>query len=446
MTFYNRRWEPLGSKQDFWSLLSKITGVPHRILQGLDSHDQYSVAQRMSWASKRVTTRPEDRAYCLMGIFDVNMSLLYGEGEKAFWRLQEEIMRQTHDHSMFAWSRKGYRGPRDLLARSPVDFIQCSEAYRVEPNPEQYSITNTGLSISLSMLPWAMYIYLAVLECRHETAIPYSFIHDTRSAIFLERSPETGQFRRIAFLGQDICTIKRAEVVDQLKTQRISILPRDRWSTAWYARMEPYGFDLAESPFDIGPEALRGAIISSRNPPQRLSGSGRWHVKLLPGQHGTVAWIKFSASDKAPSKIGLVKLGFDFNFNPVCMLWTSDQLSRDRAANRQGEAAKTSVLDTNDWIEKEVASYGIDGSLNDLEVRGELQPYYAFRGHSTSGLRARIPALEFSIKIDRPVLGRDAWIVEMEPIGSQEGTPTNDAQKPPNLAWLSKKDIIVAVD
>jgi hypothetical protein len=59
-----------------------------------------SVARRMSWAAKRQTTRTEDVAYCLMGIFDVNMPLLYGEGEKAFIRLQEEIIKENDDHSL----------------------------------------------------------------------------------------------------------------------------------------------------------------------------------------------------------------------------------------------------------------------------------------------------------------------------------------------------------
>ena len=63
-----------------------------------------SVAQKMSWASRRTTTRLEDVAYSLMGIFDVNMPLLYGEGQKAFMRLQHEIVRVSDDESIFAWT------------------------------------------------------------------------------------------------------------------------------------------------------------------------------------------------------------------------------------------------------------------------------------------------------------------------------------------------------
>ena len=62
-----------------------------------------SVAQRMKWASKRATTRVEDVAYCLTGLFNVNMSLLYGEGKKAFFRLQETILKSSRDHSVLAF-------------------------------------------------------------------------------------------------------------------------------------------------------------------------------------------------------------------------------------------------------------------------------------------------------------------------------------------------------
>jgi hypothetical protein len=94
--FYSREWTYLGSKKDkngFQDLISGITGITAVILDGLSSVEELSVAQRMQWASGRHTTRSEDLAYCLMGIFGVNMPLLYGEGMKSFARLQEEILK-----------------------------------------------------------------------------------------------------------------------------------------------------------------------------------------------------------------------------------------------------------------------------------------------------------------------------------------------------------------
>lgn len=104
--FYTSWWTQMGTKQRLCHEISTITGVPVRVFTFEDPVRSYSVAVRMSWAADRETTRTEDVAYCLFGLFDVNLPLLYGEGPKAFRRLQEEIMRTVNDASLFAWSRK----------------------------------------------------------------------------------------------------------------------------------------------------------------------------------------------------------------------------------------------------------------------------------------------------------------------------------------------------
>ena len=87
----------------------------------------FSIAQRMSWASKWKATREEDIAYSLLGLFDVNMAILYGEGNKAFRRLQEETIRASSDQSILAWSRihEGWNG--EILARSPSNFYRSGD-------------------------------------------------------------------------------------------------------------------------------------------------------------------------------------------------------------------------------------------------------------------------------------------------------------------------------
>ncbi len=144
------------------------------------------MARKMSWASRRVTTRLEDMAYCLLGIFDVNMPLIYGEGRKAFLRLQQEIMKSTIDHSLFAWGKVVHetseRCSKDqvlglepiewkppemrlqhmgLLAESPTYFKDC-EAHTL-PDSSSVFIENqrrhtpvpfmmdSGVSISLNV-------------------------------------------------------------------------------------------------------------------------------------------------------------------------------------------------------------------------------------------------------------------------------------------------------
>lgn len=99
VNFYNVNWSCIGTKASLGALISKITGIPIEVLNYSKRPDEYSVPDRMAWASRRRTTRLEDQAYCLMGLFGVNMSLLYGEGDKAFQRLQKEIMGLTNQTS-----------------------------------------------------------------------------------------------------------------------------------------------------------------------------------------------------------------------------------------------------------------------------------------------------------------------------------------------------------
>jgi hypothetical protein len=82
-------WETIGTKASLRlrTITSSITGISVEVLLNPQLLPSMSVAHRMSWAANRETTRTEDVAYCLMGIFDVNMPLLYGEGNKAFIRL-----------------------------------------------------------------------------------------------------------------------------------------------------------------------------------------------------------------------------------------------------------------------------------------------------------------------------------------------------------------------
>jgi hypothetical protein len=86
----------LGTKETLQQEVLVRTGIPVGTLLG-DGLETYSVAQRMSWAAKRNTSRIEDRAYCLLGIFGTNMPLIYGERETAFISLQEEIIRTSND-------------------------------------------------------------------------------------------------------------------------------------------------------------------------------------------------------------------------------------------------------------------------------------------------------------------------------------------------------------
>lgn len=136
LLFLSDSWEFLGSRADLADKLEEITQIPASILRLEKSPSEMSIAQRMSWAASRQTTRVEDEAYSLLGIFDVNMPTLYGEGRKAFQRLQEEIMKQSSDTTLFAWGNSTLldalawytQDAQPLLfATKPSDFAKCSQ-------------------------------------------------------------------------------------------------------------------------------------------------------------------------------------------------------------------------------------------------------------------------------------------------------------------------------
>jgi hypothetical protein len=97
--FFSKEGKKLGSKVLLERQVCKITAIPVKGLEG-SSLSNFSVAERISWAEKRETTRKEDKAYSLLGIFGVHMPLIYGEGrDHAFIRLREEIDKASKGRS-----------------------------------------------------------------------------------------------------------------------------------------------------------------------------------------------------------------------------------------------------------------------------------------------------------------------------------------------------------
>lgn len=118
MISYASKWDSIGLRHDLAEHIAEATGIHTKYIglkPALSSSLilEASVAERMSWASHRKTTRIEDIAYCLLGIFDVNMPLIYGEGLNAYKMLQECIMQNTDDQSIFAWGE--LRGISNVL-------------------------------------------------------------------------------------------------------------------------------------------------------------------------------------------------------------------------------------------------------------------------------------------------------------------------------------------
>lgn len=154
--FLDRQWNIIGEKSKLAAEISAITGIGKDyldILQGARAPlAQASIATKMSWASKRETGRVEDMAYCLLGIFNINMPLLYGEGKKAFMRLQLEIIRKSDDESIFAWtSPNPFNGEQGMLASWPTWFANCGNIERTHMMflRPPYSMTHKGLEFHI---------------------------------------------------------------------------------------------------------------------------------------------------------------------------------------------------------------------------------------------------------------------------------------------------------
>ncbi|GIZ41060.1 hypothetical protein CKM354_000437700 [Cercospora kikuchii] len=156
--FYGRGYSRSGTKTSLSPILHVVTRIDGQLLLGRKPLRHVAIAQRLSWASRRATTRPEDMSYSLLGLLGVNMPLLYGEGEDAFIRLQQKIVTDTNDESIFAWISNGpERG--GMLANSPSDFYECnrvqltSESLYTDRPP--YALTNQGIEFfTPSLRPW----------------------------------------------------------------------------------------------------------------------------------------------------------------------------------------------------------------------------------------------------------------------------------------------------
>ena len=89
--FFSRDRKRLGDKRTLEQQIHEITKIAIPALRGIRL-SQFDIGERLSWAENRQTTRKEDKAYSMLGIFDVHMPLIYGEGkEKALKRLRREI-------------------------------------------------------------------------------------------------------------------------------------------------------------------------------------------------------------------------------------------------------------------------------------------------------------------------------------------------------------------
>ncbi|KAI0447192.1 HET-domain-containing protein [Xylaria telfairii] len=184
LIFFDKKWKTIFNVDKDQVLIISKTGTDAKVVEeitgiklwyrySMQSVDEYKlnkvpVATKLSWASQRHTTRIEDIAYCLLGLLDVNMPLLYGEGHKAFLRLQEEFLKKHHDPTILSWGfgmdcseiqvNQKALGP-GCLASTPslfrgfrgVDLRQIHDRLNAAPQLG-WAVTPRGLHIELPVV------------------------------------------------------------------------------------------------------------------------------------------------------------------------------------------------------------------------------------------------------------------------------------------------------
>ncbi|MCJ1422111.1 hypothetical protein MMC32_008482, partial [Xylographa parallela] len=123
--FFSKEKTCLGNKQSLEQTLHEITEIAVEALRG-KALSWFGVAERFLWANERTTTREEDSAYCLLGIFDIQMPLLYGKGrERALKRLRREIRAHANDHDL-SLNEEQKRTLLDSLRFDQIDARQMT--------------------------------------------------------------------------------------------------------------------------------------------------------------------------------------------------------------------------------------------------------------------------------------------------------------------------------
>lgn len=309
VSFFDHDWEPIGTKGELLAKLSLKTGIPESVLSHAAKPSICSVAQRMSWAAKRKTTKVEDKAYSLIGLFGVSLTADYGEREKAFLRLQQAIVLGSKDESLFAWdmdngdNTKTYSG---LYATSPSFFIDCGRVYGTRGS-SGFTEANGELSIRLGTYPYRMESYFAVLNCAEEGR------SEDRNAILITRLPNEGEYVRVKnSRGVSRVSLPQSKR-DSLKERQIRVPvdpmepPLNVFSGFWLRTLEPPNHDRCQS------------FILSRHRPSDADrvclGEYDW------GTAGVVRLQPKTTSDHLGwSNIHWIKFGFDVEYNPVLLI------------------------------------------------------------------------------------------------------------------------------
>ncbi|EJF67323.1 HET-domain-containing protein [Dichomitus squalens LYAD-421 SS1] len=153
LVFLSKTWTPVGTKDSLARVVQQITKIDAGVLKGYVPLATIPVGVRMSWAANRDTTREEDKAYSLLGIFGIHMTPIYGEGHRAFVRLQRAILEHIPDDTLLGWGRTLYLNtPADFGLLSSDHTSANHELGFYAPSPQLFKSTSDLKPIPQSAL------------------------------------------------------------------------------------------------------------------------------------------------------------------------------------------------------------------------------------------------------------------------------------------------------
>jgi hypothetical protein len=366
--FFDAHWRLTGYKSTLADPIAHKTGISKEVLISPLSMFDISVAQRMSWAATRQATRAEDLSYALVGIFRINMPMQYGEGEEAFLRLQKEILRNTNDQTLFAWSPttryieammqekdQGYPGLPKLEARNygsaygvfasgSTCFRRCGGIKFLHPHAPNCQIMeiNGALHMQMPLLHLFDHYFIGLLPCVMTDHL------DCMVGILLEAWSIGNRFKRVQ-VHQDYSTFLV------------------RASSAWKAKVEDVWIDdigRATHLYEEQLSALRGSIILQRDTGEesfhilKYPDGATWHAKqatlhLPVNVPGVSEWTKMSLDVAPPedasslyievaTRVLILEAGPD---PQVRLLWSrEDQINGQTQFDLSGPAFSRAVL------------------------------------------------------------------------------------------------------
>lgn len=408
--FYDSQWKLLGDKKSLAALISERTRIPATVLSKKLDIQKCSIAQRLSWAAGRKTTEPEDRAYSLVGLFDISCVVQYGEGgDNAFLNLQKEIIKEFSDESIFAWrwptnsvqdSTTSGLECHGMLASSPDWFEACGDFVPLS-HASQFTYANGILSLNLPTRPHSLEAYLALLSVTNGKG-------RGQVGLLLARLSTEGEYIRV----RDPNTLTTEEwnysykIREIAVRQRVTEVPQNFFQGFWLRQLYQR---------------------SSRRVEPTVSSKGWFdandRIKLSPESYGTAGVVcmltrKQAYGSRGWPRVCWLKFGFDESFNPVCMV--ANSLVREQSEIGLNPDLFHESLSLNDTGERDNLHIFREDWLSSREQiipteNASRERFFVLKGHRTRRLFTHIKNIDLSIQISLSKLPLPSSMVNENP-------------------------------